>query len=117
MVVQPLVDYLLENNIEVTLASRTLAKAEKAIANHPLGKALGWTIDDVETLESLIFEHDLVVSLLPYTFHVTIADLCIRYKTNMLTTSYISEEMKALDSAAIDAGSYNPKRNWRGSWF
>lgn len=104
MVVQPLVDYLLNNDVEVTLASRTLSKAEKAIANHPLGKAVAWTVDDESTLEEMIIKNDLIVSLLPYTHHVTVASLCILHKTNMLTTSYISDEMKTLDEAAKKAG-------------
>jgi saccharopine dehydrogenase-like NADP-dependent oxidoreductase len=104
MVVQPLVDYLLEKNIEVTLASRTLSKAIKALKDHPLGKAVSWTVDQLDQLNDMMIKHDLVVSLLPYTHHVTVAKLCIRHKTNMLTTSYISDEMKALDQEAKDAG-------------
>ncbi len=103
MVVQPLVDYLLNNDMGVTLASRTKSKADKVIGSHPNGKAIGWTVDDNQTLENLILEHDLVVSLLPYQHHVTVARLCIEHHTNMLTTSYISDEMKALDSSAKKA--------------
>ena len=104
MVVQPIVDYLLDHDTKVTVASRTLAKAEKAISNHANGIAVGWTIEDLDGLEKMVISHDLVVSLLPYTYHVTVAKLCIKHKTNMLTTSYISEEMKALDDQAKKAG-------------
>lgn len=104
MVVQPIVDYLLENDIEVTVASRTFAKAEKAIGNHPNGKALAWTINEIDQLKKLVIDHDLVVSLLPYTHHVKVAKLCIQHQTNMLTTSYVSEEMYALDAQARKAG-------------
>ena len=104
MVVQPIVDYLLDNDIKVTVASRTLAKAQAALNNHPNGTAIGWTIEDSSTLERLVQDNDLVVSLLPYTHHVTVAKLCIQHKTNMLTTSYVSDEMKALDQEAKEAG-------------
>ena len=104
MVVQPIVDYLLNNQVNVTVASRTLAKAQAAINGHNNGIALAWTIDDIDTLENLVKTNDLVVSLLPYTHHVTVAKLCITHKTNMLTTSYVSEEMKALDTEAKKAG-------------
>ena len=104
MVVQPMVDYLLENNMLVTVASRTLQKAQKAIHGHQSGAAIGWTIDDLSSLETMVIANDLVVSLLPYTHHVAVAKLCIKHKTNMLTTSYVSEAMKALDSQAKDAG-------------
>jgi len=104
MVVQPLIDYLLENDIRVTLASRTYEKAKKAISGRKSGVAVAWTIDDLGKLEEMIIEHDLVASLLPFTHHVTVAKLCIAHSTNMLTTSYISEEMKSLDGAAREAG-------------
>lgn len=104
MVVQPLVDYLLERNIGITLASRTISKAKKALKGHPNGKALGWTIDQTDQLNDMILDHDLVVSLLPYAHHVTVAKLCIVHKKNMVTTSYISDDMKALDQQARDAG-------------
>ena len=104
MVVQPIVDYLLENDIEVTVASRTLSKAEKAIDNHPNAKAIGWTVDETEKLEQMIIGNDLVVSLLPYIHHVSVARLCIRHKTNMVTTSYVSDDMKALDQDAKKSG-------------
>jgi saccharopine dehydrogenase-like NADP-dependent oxidoreductase len=104
MVVQPIVDFLLANDIKVTVASRTLAKAQKAIRNNTHGNAIAWTIDEPGRLDAMIAEHDLVVSLLPYTHHVAIAELCIRHDTNMLTTSYVSDAMKALDARAKDAG-------------
>ena len=104
MVVQPIVDYLLDNSVNVTVASRTLEKAKAAINNHPNGTAVGWTIDDIEVLEALVVANDLIVSLLPFVHHVAVAKLCIKHHTNMLTTSYVSDEMKALDAQARDAG-------------
>ncbi|MBK6282402.1 MAG: saccharopine dehydrogenase NADP-binding domain-containing protein [Draconibacterium sp.] len=104
MVAKPLVEYILNNNIELTIASRTFAKAEKLIGNRSNGKAVSWTTDDLETLEQLVSKHDLVISLLPYAHHVTVAKLCIQYKKNMVTTSYVSPEMKLLDAEARKAG-------------
>ncbi len=104
MVSKPLVNYLLNNNFELTIASRTKSKADKLINSHKNGKSVAWTIDNLETLEKLISSHDLTVSLLPYTHHVTVAQLCIKHKKNMVTTSYVSEEMQLLDSKAKSAG-------------
>jgi saccharopine dehydrogenase-like NADP-dependent oxidoreductase len=104
MVAKPIADYILENNIELTIASRTLSKAEKLINGHTNGTAISWTVDDIELLDKMVAEHDLTVSLLPYAYHVTVAKLCIKYKKNMVTTSYVSEEMKALDKDAKQAG-------------
>nr|WP_319510241.1 saccharopine dehydrogenase C-terminal domain-containing protein [uncultured Draconibacterium sp.] len=104
MVAKPLADYILDNQIELTIASRTLKKAERIIRSRANGKALQWTIDDLNQLDELIATHDLTVSLLPYTHHVTVAKLCIKHKKNMVTTSYVSDEMKGLDAAAKEAG-------------
>ena len=104
MVVKPIAHYLLDNNFKVTLASRTKEKAEKVIEGRKNGEAISWTIDDTDVLDSLIKSHDLVVSLLPYTYHVQVAKKCIAHKKNMLTTSYVSAEMKALNEQAKEAG-------------
>ncbi|MDN5202327.1 saccharopine dehydrogenase C-terminal domain-containing protein [Fulvivirgaceae bacterium BMA10] len=104
MVAKPIADYLLENNIELTIASRTVSKAEALINGRPNGKTIAWTMDQLEVLEKMVKENDLVVSLLPYTHHVMVAKLCIQYKKNMVTTSYVSDEMRALDQEAKNAG-------------
>jgi len=61
-------------------------------------------VKDDETLSELIGDHDLTVSLLPYVFHPKVAKHCIKHKKQMVTTSYVSEEMKALDKAAKKTG-------------
>ncbi len=104
MVAKPLADYILQNNINLTIASRTVSKAETLIKGHKNGTAVSWNVEDLETLESMVADHDLTISYLPYTYHVTVAKLCIKYKKNMVTASYVSEEMKALDMEAKKAG-------------
>lgn len=49
-------------------------------------------------------QHDLVVSLIPYTFHTIVIRACIREKKNCVTTSYVSKDMMALDADAKKAG-------------
>ncbi len=104
MVVKPIVEYLLQKGYALTLASRTQSKADKLINGHPRGKSIEWTIDDEITLDALIKSHDLTVSLLPYSYHVSVAKLCVKHKKNMLTTSYIQPAMKALNEEAMKAG-------------
>lgn len=104
MVVKPIVTYLLEKDYHVTVATRTKSKADIMIGDHPNGTSLAWTVDDEETLERLVQEHDLSVSLLPYAYHVMVAKLCIKHKKNMVTTSYVKPEMLALDAEAKAAG-------------
>jgi saccharopine dehydrogenase (NADP+, L-glutamate forming) len=75
MVVKPIVQYLLDKGIKVTVATRTKSRAEAMIGNHPGGVARAWTVDDETGLDIMIAEHDLTVSLLPWTFHVVVAGI------------------------------------------
>jgi saccharopine dehydrogenase-like NADP-dependent oxidoreductase len=105
MVSKPLVRYLLDvENIYVTMATRTVSKAETIIDGHPRGEAISWTVDDKEKLDDMIYKSDIVISLLPYIYHTTVAKICIKYKKNLVTTSYVSKEMQELDKKAKDAG-------------
>jgi len=104
MVVRPMVNYLLQNNYHVTVASRTKSKADALVAGHPNGLSVGWTVKQEDVLDKMISDHDLTVSLLPYAYHVMVAEKCIKHKKNMVTTSYVKPEMKALDEKARDAG-------------
>jgi saccharopine dehydrogenase (NADP+, L-glutamate forming) len=51
-----------------------------------------------------VAQHDLVISLIPYTFHVDVIKSAIRNKKNVVTTSYVSPAMLELDQQAKDAG-------------
>ncbi|WP_297089835.1 saccharopine dehydrogenase C-terminal domain-containing protein [uncultured Draconibacterium sp.] len=104
MVAKPLADYLINNHIFLTIASRTLAKAEQLVNKRANAKAVQWTVDNTNELEKLIKANDLTISLLPYKHHVSVAKLCIKHKKNMLTTSYVSKEMEALNAEATAAG-------------
>ena len=104
MVVKPIVKHLLGKGMQVTVATRTKSKAEEIIGGHPNGNAVAWTVEDQPMLESMISSHDLTVSLLPYTHHVMVAKHCIRFKKNMVTTSYVKPEMQDLDAEARAAG-------------
>ena len=105
MVSRPMVRYLFENtDYHVTMASRTVSKAEKIIDGNSKGTAISLNVKDEALLEKLVSESDMTVSLLPYTYHVKVANFCIKHKKQMVTTSYVSEEMKSLDNDAKNAG-------------
>ncbi|HMM10701.1 MAG TPA: saccharopine dehydrogenase C-terminal domain-containing protein [Bacteroidales bacterium] len=104
MVVKPIVTYLLEKGFEVTVATRTKSKAEAMIGGHPNGHAISWVIEDEKGLASMVASHDLTVSLLPWIHHISVAKQCIAHKRNMVTTSYVKPEMKALDGQCREAG-------------
>jgi saccharopine dehydrogenase-like NADP-dependent oxidoreductase len=104
LVVKPIVKYLLDEGYGVTIATRTKSKAGRMIKGYPNGRAIAWTVEQDKELDQMISDHDLTVSLLPYRYHVMVAEKCINRKKNMVTTSYIQPEMKTLDARAKEAG-------------
>ena len=99
------VRYLLDQpDFRVTVASRTLSKAQDIIKGHPKGEARQLDVADEAALEDFIRQADLAVSLLPYVYHPTVARLCIKHRKQMVTTSYVKEVMTQLDEAAKEAG-------------
>jgi len=105
LVAKPGIRYLLDKGFEVTVATRTVSKAEAIIAGHSNGKAVAFDItkDDLDAT-GLIQNCDLAISLLPYVYHPQIAKACIKHGKHMATTSYVSDAMKALDADAKKAG-------------
>jgi len=105
LVARPLVRYLLDQpDFRVEVASRTVSKAEKLIEGHPRGVAKELNLKSEEALKNEVAGADLVISMVPYAFHPKVAELCIAYKKNMVTTSYVSDAMKKLDGDARKAG-------------
>lgn len=59
---------------------------------------------NTELLEDAVAKHDLVISLIPYTYHAAVIVAAIKGKTNVVTTSYVSPAMRELDAEAKAAG-------------
>jgi saccharopine dehydrogenase (NADP+, L-glutamate forming) len=106
LVARPLVQYLLDQpDFQVTVASRTVEKARALIGDRPNGRALAFDIErEPERLDDLVAQADLAVSMLPYIHHLQVAHACLRHRRHLVTTSYVKDEMRALDSAARQAG-------------
>jgi saccharopine dehydrogenase (NADP+, L-glutamate forming)/spermidine synthase len=105
LVAKPLVRYLLDQpDFEVVIATRTVSKAIKLIDNHPKGTAKTLNLKNEEGLRDEVKDADLVISMVPYAFHTLVARFCSEFKKQMVTTSYVSDAMKALDDEAKNAG-------------
>jgi saccharopine dehydrogenase (NADP+, L-glutamate forming)/spermidine synthase len=98
------VEHLVKAGFEVTVASRTVSKAERIVESCGGGNALKFDITTDTNLREMIREHDVAVSLLPYTCHPFVAEACIEEGKHMVTTSYISDTMKGFDASAKEAG-------------
>ncbi|CAK6980220.1 alpha-aminoadipic semialdehyde synthase%2C mitochondrial, partial [Scomber scombrus] len=102
----PVVEYLTrDERTQVTVASVLLRQAEELAAKYPntIPVMLDATSQEGH-LDSLVKDHDLVISMLPYAYHPLIAKHCINRKVNMVTASYLSPAMKELQSSAEEAG-------------
>ncbi|XP_042266708.1 alpha-aminoadipic semialdehyde synthase, mitochondrial [Thunnus maccoyii] len=102
----PVVEYLTrDEGTQVTVASVLLRQAEELAATYPntIPVMLDATSQEGH-LDSLVKDHDLVISMLPYAYHPLIAKHCIKRKVNMVTASYLSPAMKELQSSAEEAG-------------
>jgi saccharopine dehydrogenase-like NADP-dependent oxidoreductase len=105
LVSRPGVNYLLgQKNLTVTVASRTVSKAEKLVKGHANGRAVAINVEDEKALAALIKENDIVISLLPWIHHVKVANMCLELGKNMVTTSYVSEGMKKIAKQVQDKG-------------
>ena len=63
----------------------------------------GNVLDD-EFRGTLIADSDLVISMLPVFLHPKVAQDCLRFGKNMVTASYVSEEMRMLSEEATRKG-------------
>jgi len=105
-VVKPLVDYFIDKcKYEVLVASRDNNHSGLIIAGRALGKRVLWNATPpYKELDGMVKDVDLVVSMIPPNMHVIVARACLKHGINMVTTSYISPEMKALDEEAKKVG-------------
>jgi saccharopine dehydrogenase (NADP+, L-glutamate forming) len=103
-VATPTVEVLSNAGVHVTVACRTLASAKKVAGNFPNTNAVSLDINDASALGDAVAKHDIIVSLVPYTYHTTVVKAAIQAKKNVVTTSYVSPALQALDEEAKAAG-------------
>ena len=103
-----LIKYLLdnaqENNWVVTVADFSVDLAKQAVRNLEYAEAIFFDVTDEKQRESEISNTDIVISMLPAALHITVAKDCVQFKTNLVTASYVSEEISALDEKAKASG-------------
>lgn len=105
MVSRPGVHYLLEQeNFQVTVTSNILEEAQALVKDFDNGTAVFLDIKEAHILEGLVKDHDITVSLLPWVFHVQVAELCVKNGKPMATASYASDGMWKLDKEAKEKG-------------
>lgn len=103
-----LIDYLLKKskseNIQLIIGDLVLENAQKLSGGHPNARAVNLDIFEKEQRGKAVQEADIVISMLPARFHIEVAKDCLHHGKNLITASYISEEMELLDKEVKKKG-------------
>jgi len=96
-----LIRYLLAKSssekLFITIGDISLDAAQKFTKNHANAKGLLLDVFNKEQREESVKNCDIVISMLPARFHIEVAKDCITFGKNLVTASYISDEMQSLD--------------------
>ncbi len=96
-----LIKYLSEHaekdDFGYTIVDKNLDLARKIAGDNPRVSLKTVDIFDDEQRQQLIRDHDLIISMLPARLHMIVARDALNFGKHLVTASYISDEMKALD--------------------
>ena len=92
-----LTELLVSNNWHLRIADRDLDLAKEKINGAANAEAISFNALKSEERIPHLEWADIVVSMLPAAFHLDIAKDCVLLKKNLITPSYITSEMKALE--------------------
>ena len=103
-----LIRYLLDKSssekLFITIGDISLRAAQKFTKNHNNAKGILLDVFNKEERERAVKNCDMVISMLPARFHIEVAKDCITFGKNLVTASYISDEMQNLDKEAKAKG-------------
>ncbi len=103
-----LIQYLLDQSEredwQVTIADFQEALAVEKAGDHPRSRAIQFDVNDVEKRRREIEAADLVISLLPPHMHLIPGRDCLELNTHLVTASYVSDEMAAIDAEVKEKG-------------
>lgn len=103
-----LIDYLLQHasagDYRVVVADAQVALARQKVGGHPRGEAVGLDAANASARRALVEACDVAVSLLPPTLHVEVARDCLALGKHLVTASYVSDALRALDADARERG-------------
>ncbi|MGB5665988.1 MAG: saccharopine dehydrogenase C-terminal domain-containing protein [Maribacter sp.] len=103
-----LLDYFLEKSdkekLHLTIGDINPDTIPSKVKNHPNCSVVHLDILlDVER-KKVIADSDIVVSMLPARFHIKVAEDCIVLEKHLVTASYVSKEIEALNEKVKEKG-------------
>ncbi|TAF62211.1 MAG: saccharopine dehydrogenase, partial [Flavobacterium sp.] len=103
-----LIQYLLakseQEQLHLIIGDLSLELAQKKTNNHPNAIPIALDIFNAQQRQEAIQKATIVISMLPAHLHIEVAKDCILFNKHMVTASYISEAMQALDAEAKAKG-------------
>ena len=103
-----LIRYLIEKssseNLHITIGDISLESAQKLTKNHLNAKGILLDVFNEKQREEAVKAADIVISMLPARYHIEVAKDCITFGKNLVTASYISDEMQALNKEVVEKG-------------
>ncbi|KAH9174616.1 saccharopine dehydrogenase [Lactarius sanguifluus] len=104
-VARPAAEYIArDHSNDLTIACRTLKSAEALADGLSGAKAKSLDVTDAPALEAAVAAVDVVVSLIPYIYHTSVIEAAIKGNTHVVTTSYVSPAIRALEKRVKAAG-------------
>lgn len=108
LVAKPLIDDLLDlkwgEPLELEVGTVDVARAKSLVGDRNRATVTDLDIADTPKLTARVAAADAVVSLLPAPLHPRVARICLDRGKPLVTTSYVSEAMRALDREARERG-------------
>ena len=89
--------YLNEQRYDLLVWNRSVYKAKSLLKNKIYVNQL-----DISSLSKKLDRNDLIVSMLPASMHMEIAELAINYKCHLVTSSYHDPQYEKLEQKFID---------------
>lgn len=103
-----LISYLLQTAKQegwrIVVGDISFENALRRVASSPVAEAMQFDMNNRAAAAEAVQRVDVVISLLPPSWHVSVARLCLEFNKHLLTASYVSEEMMSLNEQAKSKG-------------
>ncbi len=103
-----LIQYLLQHAAEhqwhVTIADQSVEFLNQNFEVHPHLTKVAFNVLDESQRQEIVSQATVIISMLPASFHPLVAQTCLSEGKHLLTASYVSKEMKAMQEEVTAKG-------------
>lgn len=102
-----LIKYFLDHSHDqwkIRVGDINIKNARERVNGHTKGEAFRFDVHDPNQRRKEVAQASIVISMLPARMHHLVAECCVELGKNMVTASYLSPAIRALDSEARKKG-------------